>query len=326
MISHTPLRYPGGKGRLTPFIKLVFEKNNLLDGHYCEPYAGGAGIAVNLLLNQYASTIHLNDVDRSIYAFWHSVINSTDQFCQRIRDARVNMSEWKRQKAIQSDRDNQPLLELGFSTFFLNRTNRSGIIKGGVIGGKNQDGEWKIDARFTKKELCKRVEAIAMFKSRIRLYNLDAKALINGILPSLPKKSLVYLDPPYYFKAQDLYQNHYSHDDHLAIASLVKNKLKIPWIVSYDNAPEIINLYHSFPTINYDMTYSASKRYKGREVMFSNGRLIMPESDNPSQTGKSQKRSARRSEQRRALATAATRRSISALGNDRTHLVKASKA
>ncbi len=281
MNSNTPLRYPGGKGRLTPFIKLVFEQNNLLDGHYCEPYAGGAGVAVNLLLQEYASTIHLNDIDKSIYAFWHSVVNSTDEFCKMIRDVRVTVDEWRKQRAIQFDGKNHSLLELGFSTFFLNRTNRSGIIDAGIIGGLNQTGAWKIDARFTKKALCQRVEKIAFYRSRIRLYNLDAVTLITNVLPTLPQKSLVYLDPPYYFKAQDLYQNHYTHDDHVAIAKLVKNKLKIPWIVSYDNTPEIINLYHSFPTITYGMSYSAGDKYNGSEAMFFNRKVSIPDIKNP---------------------------------------------
>lgn len=275
---------------MTPFIRLVFEQNNLLDGHYCEPYAGGAGIAINLLLLGYASTIHLNDIDKSIFSFWHSVLNSTDQLCKLIHDVHLDMTEWSKQKAIQDNPESHGLLELGFSTFFLNRTNRSGIISAGVIGGKNQDGTWKLDARFTKKELCKRIEDIALYRSRIRLYNLDAAALISGVLPSLPQKTLVYLDPPYYFKAQDLYQNHYTHNDHVAIAKLVKNDLKIPWIVSYDNVPEIVRLYHSFPTITYPMSYSAGDRYKGGEVMFFKKRIVVPQVKNPSQTGKSQRK------------------------------------
>ena len=290
MNSNTPLRYPGGKGRLTDFIKLVFEQNSLLDGHYIEPYAGGAGIAVNLLLLEYASTIHLNDIDKSIFAFWHSVLNSTNDLCKMICDVRVNMTEWRRQKAIQRDRNNRGLLELGFSTFFLNRTNRSGIITGGVIGGKNQDGPWKLDARFTKKELCRRIEKIAFYRSRIRLYNLDATALITDVLPSLPEKSLVYLDPPYYFKANDLYQNHYTHDDHVAIAKLVKTKIKVPWIVSYDNTPEVTTLYRSFPSITYGMSYSAGDQHKGSEAMFFRRKMIIPDVENPSTVGNRHRR------------------------------------
>jgi DNA adenine methylase len=280
MVFNTPLRYPGGKGKLTDFIKLVFEHNQLLDGHYVEPYAGGAGIAISLLLLEYASCIHLNDLNPSIYAFWHSVVHEPDELCRRINDVQVSMDAWYRQKAIQTA-DSPSLIDLGFSTFFLNRTNRSGIILGGVIGGKNQTGTWKLDARFNRQDLCERIEKIAMYASRIRLYNLDAAELIRGVLPTLPKKSLVYLDPPYYEKGQGLYENHYFHEDHLSIAKLVQNKIKLPWIVSYDHAPEIMEMYKGCPTITYGINYSAQNRYKGAEAMFFSEKLVIPDVENP---------------------------------------------
>jgi DNA adenine methylase len=281
MAFNTPLRYPGGKGKLTNFIKLVFEQNRLLDGHYVEPYAGGAGIALNLLLLEYASCIHLNDLNLSVYAFWHSVINEPESLCRLIRDVQVTMDEWHRQKAIQSDTDNHSLLDLGFSTFFLNRTNRSGIILGGVIGGKNQDGPWKLDARFNKDDLIRRIEKIALYRSRIRLYNLDAAELIKTLLPTLPRKTLIYLDPPYYVKGQGLYENHYMHDDHVSIARLVKKHISHHWIVSYDHAPEIIAMYKGCPTITYGINYSAQDRYKGAEAMFFSKKLVVPDVKNP---------------------------------------------
>ena len=282
MTLNTPLRYPGGKGRLTDFIKLIFEENDLLDGHYVEPYAGGAGLALNLLLLEYASCIHLNDLDLSVYAFWHSVINCPDELCRLIRDARLDMAEWKRQKAIQRAAGTHSLLDLGFSTFFLNRTNRSGIItNGGVIGGNKQTGRWKIDARFNKVELCRRVEKIALYRSRVRLYNLDAKDFITGVLPSLPQKTLIYFDPPYYSKAEKLYKNIYKPDDHAVIARLIKSKVKVPWIVSYDYMAEVAELYKGFRKIVYGMPYSAAEYYKGREVMFFSRSLSIPEVENP---------------------------------------------
>ncbi len=278
----TPLRYPGGKGKLTEFIKLIFEENELIGGHYVEPYAGGAGIAFNLLMLQYASCIHLNDVDPSVFAFWHSVLNSTEELCKKIRDAKLSLKERSLQKAIQTDMQKHTLLEVGFSTFYLNRTNRSGILNGGVIGGKAQDGEWKMDARFNKIELCRRIEKIALSRSRVRLYNLDAADLITGVLPSLPANTLVYLDPPYYKKADRLYRHHYKHADHQTIADLVIQKISQPWIVSYDNVPEICKMYPQIPFIKYGMNYSAQECYKGSEVMFFNGNLSVPDVENPS--------------------------------------------
>ena len=280
--SNTPLRYPGGKGRLTRFIKLVFEENDLLDGHYAEPYAGGSGIAVNLILHGFASCIHLNDLNRAVYAFWHSVINAPEELCQRIRTIPVTMDEWHRQRAIHLRPAEHSLLDLGFSTFFLNRTNRSGVLTGGVIGGQNQDGKWKIGARFSRGDLCRRIENIALYRSRIRLYNLDASAFMTGVVPSLPKKSLVYADPPYYVKSKRLYRNLYSHADHAAVSELIK-KIQVPWIVSYDDAPEIQGMYAGCPSIVYGMSYSASDvRYKGREAMFFSDGLKIPSVENPS--------------------------------------------
>ncbi len=281
MSPTTPLRYPGGKGKLTEFLKLIFEENGLLDGHYVEPYAGGAGIALNLLMLQYASCIHLNDLDPAVFAFWHSVLNSPEEFCQRISGAKLTMKEWRAQRAIYSDKNNHSLLDVGFSTFYLNRTNRSGILSGGVIGGNEQKGKWKIDARFNKIELCRRIQKIALYRSRIRIYNLDAVNLISGVLPSLPQNTLVYLDPPYYEKADRLYRNHYGHDDHLIISKLVRNKIRLPWIVSYDNVPEICEMYRGLPTIKYGMRYSAADSYKGKEAMFFSEKLVIPRVSNP---------------------------------------------
>ena len=281
MRFNTPLRYPGGKGKLTDFIKLIFEVNDLLDGHYVEPYAGGAGIALNLLLHGYASCIHLNDLNTSVHAFWRSVLDQPDELCQLISDVTLSMPEWHKQKAIQKDPKSHSLLELGFSTFFLNRTNRSGIVWGGVIGGKNQEGPWKLDARFNKVDLIRRIQNVALYRSRIQLYNLDAAALIVSVLPSLQQRSLVYLDPPYYVKGQGLYENHYQHADHVEIAKLVRTNIKLPWIVSYDHAPEIVGMYKGCPTIEYGISYSAQDRYKGAEIMFFSKGLTIPDVRNP---------------------------------------------
>jgi DNA adenine methylase len=281
MKFNTPLRYPGGKGKLTNFLKMIFEQNDLLDGHYVEPYAGGAGIALNLLTHSYASCIHLNDLNPAVFAFWQSVINQPEELCRAIRDVEVTIDEWHRQKAILKNPEDHSPLEIGFSTFFLNRTNRSGIIWGGVIGGKNQDGPWKLNARFNKDDLIRRIEKIALYRSRIRLYNLDAAELIQTVLPTLPEKTLIYLDPPYYVKGRGLYENHYLHDDHVSIAKLVKKQITHPWIVSYDHAPEIIQMYKGCPTITYGINYSAQDRYKGAEAMFFSKKLVIPDVKNP---------------------------------------------
>lgn len=276
----TPLRYPGGKSKITNYIKMLLKQNGLLDIQYAEPYAGGAGIAFALLFDEYARHIHINDLDPAIYAFWYSVLNHSEEMCGLIDSTPVTMEEWFRQKDIQNYQENHSILQLGFSTFFLNRTNRSGIILGGVIGGKEQTGEWKIDARFNKKDLKARIRRIALYKKRITLHNQDAEMLLKGEFSQLGNKSLVYLDPPYYVKGQDLYKNYYDHQDHLAIAEVV-DSLQTPWIVSYDNASQISEIYSGKKYIEYSLSYSAAQRYKGTEIMFFSDSLKIPDIEQP---------------------------------------------
>ncbi|MCK5613521.1 DNA adenine methylase [Candidatus Pacearchaeota archaeon] len=276
MNFYSPLRYPGGKGKLTDFFHAIIEENNLSDGYYVEPYAGGASVALSLLFNEYVSKIIINDLDRSIYAFWFSVLNETRKLCELILKTKVNLSNWRKSKKIQHKKQKTSLLELGFSTFFLNRTNRSGIIKGGVIGGKHQEGKWKIDARFNKKDLISRIERIADYKNRIEVYNLDACALCRKLTNLLPKRTLFYFDPPYYLKGRNLYVNYYNYQDHITVARMVRGLRKFRWVVTYDNRDEIKRLYSSHRKIEYSLLYTASKVSEGLEVMFFDDNLNIP--------------------------------------------------
>ena len=275
MKFHTPLRYPGGKGKLSYFIKALLEKNSLVDGHYVEPFAGGAGIALELLQHEYVSHIHINDIDKAVFSFWFSILNYTDEFCRKIYDTDVNMEEWHKQKHIL--KNGQDPLELGFAAFFLNRTNRSGILNAGVIGGLAQAGKWKLDARFNKIELIKRIETIALKRERIHIYNEDAIRFLSSIRTCLPKRALVYLDPPYYVKGQGLYRNFYEHQDHENIRDFVSQMSEIPWLVSYDNCEQIKSIYSAFETFEYSLQYTAQDKKVGSELMVLSKGLLMPD-------------------------------------------------
>lgn len=272
---HSPLRYPGGKTKLTEYVKALFRHNNLMDGHYVEPYAGGASIALELVIQEFAAHVHINDIDLSVWAFWNSVLNDFENLCRRISETPVNMETWIEQREIQKRKDTVDTLTLGFSTFFLNRTNRSGILKGGVIGGKNQDGNFKIDARFRKDELIQRIELIAEHRSRISLYRLDAVELLQRVVPNLPDTTLVYLDPPYYIKGGDLYEHHYKHDDHTAVAAAAA-KIRQHCMVSYDDVPAIRDLYKNYQYVSYSLSYCAQNKYRGTEAIFLDPKLECP--------------------------------------------------
>ncbi|HBM3043765.1 TPA: DNA adenine methylase [Klebsiella oxytoca] len=280
MRFNTPLRYPGGKGKLSNFMLRIIEDNKLSPIHYAEPYAGGAGLALKLLHLNVAEKIILNDINISVYAFWHSVLNNADHLCALIEETEVTMDEWFKQKEIINNPKDHDMLTIGFSTFFLNRTNRSGILKGGVIGGKHQEGQWKLDARYNKSDLISRIQKISKNREKIDLYNMDAIDFIKKIVVQLPKKSLTYLDPPYYIKGKGLYINHYEHSDHVNVAKVVQNDIKTPWIVSYDNTPEIQSMYKASSLV-YGINYSAQDRYKGSEVMFFSKRLKVFKTDDP---------------------------------------------
>lgn len=273
----SPLRYPGGKAKFSPLIASAIECNNLNNGHYLELYAGGAAVSLYLLFNNYVDHVYINDSDPAIYDFWVCVTQKTDELLKLINDTPVNMDEWFYWHSILRGEREASQLERGFSTFFMNRTNRSGILKGGVIGGKKQVGSYTLDARFNKDKLKKRIIDIAEKSDRITVYCEDALNLLKTFSKRNLKKLLIYLDPPYYIKGQGLYRNYYEHDDHVAIASALQNKnSKLNWIVSYDNVAQIKEMYKYSKNFQYNLSYTAQVKYVGSEVMFFSESLNIP--------------------------------------------------
>lgn len=273
----TPLRYPGGKGKLAAYVKDIITDNGLCDGEYAEPYAGGAAIALELLFQKYVSLIRINDVSHHVYSFWKSVLNDTDELCRRVKNTRLSVASWDRQKRIFANPKDHDYVSVGFATFFLNRTNRSGILNGGVIGGRDQSGPWKMDARYNADELIFRIESIAKMKSKIRLTHSDAISFLKFGLPDWSKKSLIYLDPPYFEQGRRLYYEYYQAKDHAEVAKFVAQKMNSRfWIVSYDNVSAIRRLYSGFRSITYNVGYTAREQRVGKEVMFFSPKLDVP--------------------------------------------------
>lgn len=276
---YSPLRYPGGKNRLAKLIGMICETNNIR-GHYVEPYAGGASVALYLLIGKKVAQITINDYDRSIYAFWYAVLNHTEEFCRYIEHTDVNIKNWRKARDIQKNKAHEDLLTLGLSTFFLNRTNVSGILKGGVIGGLKQQGRYKIDCRFNKKELIQRILQIAQNKAHINLYHLDALVLIDKIKEmSNNPQTIFYFDPPYYAKGASLYMNYYTDKQHAEMAQAINRIQRVHWIVSYDDTPEIERMYKAVPETRkkkYTLNHAAYQAKQGKEILFFSENLNLP--------------------------------------------------
>jgi DNA adenine methylase len=279
--TSTPLRYPGGKSRLARFFSFLLRHNGISDCTYVEPFAGGAGAAINLLRKEYVRVLYLNDIDPSIYAFWDAVLHHTEDLCRLVAEVPLTMEEWQRHHDIVNFPGSSSPVELGFAVLFMNRTNRSGIIKGGVIGGQRQTGKWKIDARFNRAGLIEKINRIGAYRHRIHIFCMDARDFLTDVIAKRREPIFVYLDPPYYDKGRALYENHYGHDDHATLAKTLEALYDLPWVVSYDNVPPIFKFYEGCPHLSYGIKYSAADRYEGKEIMFFGPMIKQPIFEDP---------------------------------------------
>jgi len=282
-MTYSPLRYPGGKSSLYDFLKRTIEANNITDGIYIEPFAGGAGAALKLLMLENVYEIHLNDKDEMVYKFWHSILNHTEEFIELISHCSLNMKEWNyRHEILQNTalRNTLSDIEIGFTSFYLNRCNRSGIMKAGAIGGNSQNGEWKLDARFNKTELISKIRRIAFYKERIKIYNQDAIDFLRYIDKNISDKEnlLIYIDPPYVEQGEGLYNVFYKQEDHINLSKFLQKKTSSHWLVSYDDHPLIHNIYKEVNKNIFEFNYFANKTKIGRELVICSKNCKMPQS------------------------------------------------
>lgn len=265
--TFSPLRYPGGKTKLYDKVVSLLKQNKLQDVIYIEPFCGGCGLAVKLLLSGDISSIIINDINPAIYAFWYCVLNKTDELCSRITECNVTIEERDKQILILKNVKNHSTIDIGFATLFLNRTNISGILNAGPVGGREQAGKDKLDARFKKTVLKDKIIAIADEKQKISLYNLDVFDFVAKVLPEYESNQLfLNFDPPYVKKGQELYLNHFSPEDHRRLRDQI-SQCNQHWIVTYDYNQSILDLYSSFNHERIQFNHSAGTMKKGDEVI-----------------------------------------------------------
>lgn len=274
--TYSPLRYPGGKTKFYGYVRDILECNDLLGETYIEPFAGGAGLALKLLLNDDVKRIVINDFDPAIYCFWYSVLHEPGAFCDLIMNVPLTQEEWKIQRQIYLEQNTLEPLRLGFATFFLNRTNVSGVVNGGIIGGQDQNGPYKLDARFNRITLSQKVAQIADRKNQIVVLNYDAKQLLQPHELRRFYKAFINLDPPYVKKGRQLYKNAFSEDDHRELSKLV-SACKRKWIVTYDICPLVADLYSEYRSSYLDVPSSVHSSQRAKEYIFFSDNLVLPE-------------------------------------------------
>lgn len=257
--TQSPLRYPGGKSALAGLFADILARLNIANPVYVEPYAGGVGAGIALLREGLISKLVINDIDPAVHAFWIAATEQSDEMVDRVLHTPLDVDQWRLQRDVYRTKSS-PLVDLGFAFFYLNRTNRSGVLNAGVIGGNDQRGKYKIDARFNRAALAARLAAIGELSNRIEVTDLDGRSVIQtfGADPS----AFLYIDPPYVQAGSQLYLNSFDGRDHEALAAIVGAVDSAHWLVTYDVSSLIERLYGDYFQCRLELNYSA--RYPGR--------------------------------------------------------------
>jgi DNA adenine methylase len=273
MPFYSPLRYPGGKSKLFPYIREIIKQNNFFNHTYVEPFSGGASVGLGLLINEIVPQIIINDLDIHIYSFWKSILENTERFISDIENIKLDIETWDSMKLIYKSPHEYSIYEVGLSTFYLNRTNKSGILTGGIIGGREQTGKYKIDARFNRDTLINRILKISNYQDRISVLNLDVIDLVN-LIEDRGNPYFYYFDPPYYHKAKDLYLNHFQYSDHLELSEIIRSIEKNPFVLTYDNVKDIRQLYRDLYCDEFSLKYNAHNCTIGKEIIYYKNLLV----------------------------------------------------
>lgn len=272
----TPLRYPGGKGSLKYFLANALVDNGLYGKALVEPFCGGAGASIPLLEAGMIDHLYLNDKSPAVFNFWKNVFFNTGEFLNVISKCDVTLEEWGRQKHIANNPNDYSSIEVGFSTFFLNRCNRSGLLSAGPIGGMEQAGKYKIDCRFNKENLINRIEKISSFRDKVSVSGQDASVFLESLSDDVLNESLIFIDPPYVAQGKSLYKGYsFSEKDHEEFSRYIKQKAW-KWIITYDDHPLIHALYAERAVGVIELSYLMQSAKLGRELLVASTHCRIP--------------------------------------------------
>lgn len=282
----SPLRYPGGKRKLVDHIatKIVDAVERPL--LFIEPFAGGAAVSLNMLVQDWADHVVLADLDPLVGNFWRVVFGPQRQFDELRRwteTSAVTLKDWYEVKAMLCATP----VEYAFKCLYLNRTSFSGVLnqRAGPIGGHAQASEYTVDCRFNKDRIFSGLDRLRDHRKRVvyagvKDYRQIAKLKRVRDLMVRDQSVVWYLDPPFFRKAEYLYNKWFDHSKHLALKNWIENDLVGHWLLSYDNVPEALQVWGDHPgTEKVELGYSSSckprhddaprKRQRSTEIVVS---------------------------------------------------------
>lgn len=233
----SPLRYPGGKSKVLDLLAsyLSEEKKTFVD-----VYCGGGSVGLSLLLSGVVEHLVMNDLDKGVYAFFHTVLTAPEALIQKIRTVVPDRELFfYYQEMVKKDYDEFPELERAFGFLVVNRLAFSGIWNANPTSNLLQ--------RWNPKVLEKRVWNIWEKREQIILLNEDALKVIEEYY--WDETCTLFIDPPYYVAwDKKLYHHCYQEEEHQKLADLLNTLVcgmpaHADILVTYDNHPFIAKLY-----------------------------------------------------------------------------------
>ncbi|QOT19275.1 DNA adenine methylase [Paenarthrobacter sp. YJN-5] len=279
----SPLRYPGGKARMAPWLTDTFE--GLLGPMdveiWLEPFGGGAGAALTALCTGKVPEAWIVEANPALAAFWTTVMNDGPALAARVERTIPTLALFQESRenvgaALAGEHLN--VFDLGLSAFILNRCSRSGMIlpSVGPIGGKMQAGQHTIAARFNAGALADRIRAVHALGDRFKVFAGDGISFLEDLPDSgVQDEVFCFVDPPYIGVGNDLYAVGMDDDLHQRLARAL-NRLTTPWLLTYDAHPRVPLLYPGSHVVEFDIPHTAGSSRVGTEYLVLGPGMDLP--------------------------------------------------
>jgi DNA adenine methylase len=282
----SPLRYPGGKARMAPWLTDTFEALLWpMDVEiWLEPFGGGAGAALTALASGRVPEAWIVEANPALAAFWTTVMNDGPAMADRVERTvpTLGMFQDSRQTvAAALDGERIDTFKLGLAAFILNRCSRSGMIlpSVGPIGGKAQTGLHTVAARFNAAALADRIRTVHALGDRFKVFAGDGISFLEDLPASgVQDEVFCFVDPPYIGVGNDLYAIGMDDDLHQRLANAL-NRLTAPWLLTYDAHPQIPQLYPDSQVLEFDIPHTAGSSRVGTEYLVLGPGMGAPETN-----------------------------------------------